>query len=301
MENKDTLYARWLNGDISKEEADILKKSGEWEELESIINATESLSLPKLEVDRSYGKLNRPKKKTKTKLVALPLAGWISVAASIAILIIGWAFFFDGAQVISAPNSITLEHQLPDASLVILNDGSSIEYSNGTWESTRKVNLEGEAFFKVNPGSTFTVETKKGNVEVKGTQFNVRCWGNHFYIDCFEGKVQVEIEGTFYELVQGQSIQWLDNKLERNSIINGDQPNWINGVSQFEKEELEVVLKEIGRQYNIEVNASGLGGQFTGSFNQNDGLKASLDNICIPKGLSYQLNEDQTIVTINNK
>ena len=41
MENKDTLYARWLSGELSVSELEQLKQSGELQELEAIIKATD--------------------------------------------------------------------------------------------------------------------------------------------------------------------------------------------------------------------------------------------------------------------
>lgn len=55
---------------------------------------------------------------------------------------------------------------------VVLPDGSQ-EYMNH--QSSITVNLSGEAFFTVKPNeSTFTVSTTHGDIEVLGTEFNVK-------------------------------------------------------------------------------------------------------------------------------
>ncbi|MHB1277690.1 MAG: FecR domain-containing protein, partial [Bacteroidia bacterium] len=60
---------------------------------------------------------------------------------------------------------------LPDSSVVYLNHKSKISYNKNF--TPRTVNLEGEAFFSVNDGTTpFTVKTESGeDVVVKGTEF----------------------------------------------------------------------------------------------------------------------------------
>ena len=54
MSDKDTLYARWLSGDLSAAEEEALKASGEWEELEAIIRASEGLTLPTFDAEVAY-------------------------------------------------------------------------------------------------------------------------------------------------------------------------------------------------------------------------------------------------------
>ena len=73
---------------------------------------------------------------------------------------------------------------LPDSSTVLLNANSRLTLSTD-WTDTREVWLEGEAFFRVrkikritSPASAehvkFIVRTDRLNVEVLGTEFNVR-------------------------------------------------------------------------------------------------------------------------------
>ena len=56
--------------------------------------------------------------------------------------------------------------ELPDGSLVTMNSKSTIEFNPDSWESSRILNLSGEAYFKVKKGSQFTVNTSNGDVVV---------------------------------------------------------------------------------------------------------------------------------------
>ena len=63
---------------------------------------------------------------------------------------------------------MNVEHDFIDNSRVILNDGSSIKYDERKWGSERMVELKGEAFFEVEAGQLFQVETINGVVQVFG-------------------------------------------------------------------------------------------------------------------------------------
>jgi len=69
--------------------------------------------------------------------------------------------------------------ELPDGSVIILNSGSNLNYSNGGFNSgMRSVNLEGEGFFSVKEDRKrpFYVITRGMRVKVLGTTFNVKAY-----------------------------------------------------------------------------------------------------------------------------
>ena len=70
---------------------------------------------------------------------------------------------------------------------------TTLKYASNKWDKKRRVRLEGEAFFKVAKGSTFTVDTKTGSVKVLGTQFNVKNRIGFFEVVCYEGLVGVTV------------------------------------------------------------------------------------------------------------
>lgn len=68
---------------------------------------------------------------------------------------------------------------LPDGSQVWLNAGSKIDYNNSTFnKELREVSLNGEAYFDVtkNEDKPFVIHTKKMDVRVIGTAFNIRSY-----------------------------------------------------------------------------------------------------------------------------
>lgn len=90
----------------------------------------------------------------------------------------------------------TYKLNLPDGSLVWLNAGSKVTYSQGFGVDDRKLTLEGEGYFEVahNEKVPFEVCTKEVNLRVLGTKFNFKNYSNdeEVMISLVEGKVALQ-------------------------------------------------------------------------------------------------------------
>jgi transmembrane sensor len=90
--------------------------------------------------------------------------------------------------------------QLPDASRVTLQPGSSLRYTTALAGARREVYLEGEAFFQVhkNPARPFLVFTKQVVTTVLGTSFDVKAYPGRAQalVAVREGKVSVQASET---------------------------------------------------------------------------------------------------------
>lgn len=67
---------------------------------------------------------------------------------------------------------------LPDGTKVWLNAGSQLDYDKNYGNKIREVSLVGEAYFDVvkNPERPFIIHTRKMDIKVLGTAFNVKCY-----------------------------------------------------------------------------------------------------------------------------
>ncbi len=84
-------------------------------------------------------------------------------------------WFFNATIKINTTYGEKKEVRLPDGSVVLLNANSGLSYPRSfTWRSAREVFLKGEAYFKVTHGHRFIAHTKNINVEVLGTEFNLK-------------------------------------------------------------------------------------------------------------------------------
>jgi len=88
---------------------------------------------------------------------------------------------------------------LPDGSQVWLNAGSNLDYNNSTFnKELREVSLNGEAYFDVtkNEAKPFIIHTKKMDIKVVGTSFNVRSYNDEKIAEAslIRGSIEVTLK-----------------------------------------------------------------------------------------------------------
>ncbi len=293
----DNLEKKWLVNDLSDAEKEAFDKLDDAELNQKIIKgaqqfkASQFSSIEDLETFKT--RIDSEKKPVIT-LQAYKLAFRIA-----AIFVIGlgvyFTFFFTNITTIETLASQKTTIELPDASLVMLNADSKIAYHKKKWQSNRALKLTGEAFFKVAKGSKFDVITSEGTISVLGTQFNVKSRENYFEVICFEGLVRVSSNNQTIELSKGKSIRII-NKKTVSEIVERTKPDWLTDKSQYKSVPLYLVLEELKRQYNIEINSNKIDTQllFTGGFVHTN-LDEALKTITIPFNLTYKKDSSNKI------
>ena len=163
-----------------------------------------------------------------------------------------------------------------------------LSYNKNKWKKVRNVNLDGEAFFKVEKGSTFNVITKSGLVTVYGTEFNVKQRDHFFEVICFEGSVGVTYNNKTTTLKPGEEFLVLNNNITSKDKTIRKSPSWVNNISQFKSLPFKQVLLEFERQYDVTIDYKNINTNrlFTGSFTHNN-INVALKSITLPMGLTY--------------
>jgi transmembrane sensor len=101
--------------------------------------------------------------------------------------------------------------ELPDGSMIYLNRNSSVSY-NQDFEP-RKVSLQGEGYFDVvYEKSPFTVTTDLGEIEVIGTEFNLKSDNEELEVQVTKGEVKLLTEEEKNNIKRGQKAVF--NKAE---------------------------------------------------------------------------------------
>ncbi len=225
-----------------------------------------------------------------------------SVAAAAAVLLILYSIFtMNDGLIISTDIGGQELVQLPDNSSVKLNAVSSVQYDTGKFLEERTINLKGEAFFEVEKGSRFIVETASGNVEVLGTSFNVYSRDDSLSVSCYTGKVKVSRAGNEVVLTPGENVEIgsARKSMEKETFTKEeDTPSWMNGMFSFKNEKLSVVFDELKRQYNINIEYEdpSISNQVTGVVFFNSGnLDEALKNIAFTEKIQYK-KEGNTVV-----
>ncbi len=216
------------------------------------------------------------------------------IAASILLLLSLWMGFrtWNTTSKITSNNQVR-EIILPDNSRVTLNAASKISFNKFRWKSSRKVVLIGEALFKVNKGSSFEISTLGKTIRVLGTEFNVFSRDNYFEVKCISGKVEVQIPGSEQIfLTKGDAVK---KEAGNNAPVKfkktGNGATWINGEFYYHNADINLVLDEIARQFNVHISGEANNGRYSGYFNKTNLTKA-LNNVCLPMGMKYTISKD---------
>lgn len=229
--------------------------------------------------------------------------GYAAAAASVALVIIFWTN--NPETKIVAQKAEQTQYFLPDSSLVRLNAATTASFNAKKWEEERVIQLEGEAFFEVKKGSTFKVKTTRGTVEVLGTSFNVNTHDGRFEVACYTGRVKVALDqsGAPEEvLTPGKKIS-LDraNQQLQSDTFNLDKKNWVEGNIEFQTARLADVFAEMERQFDVEIKPQDeaiFNEVYTG-FLILQNLDSTLQAVCWPKKLKWELKENQSIIIID--
>ncbi len=158
-------------------------------------------------------------------------------------------------QKITAPFGARTSFFLPDSSEVWLNSGSEILFSANFTEK-RVVHVSGEAFFNIRKGNNpFLVSTVYGEVEAKGTSFNVKAYpGDLFETTLIEGSVHIEADkGHEVDLIPGSHAIYTHNGFSVTPVDTKIYTSWTEGRLIFRKEYLPQMAKRLERWYNIKI------------------------------------------------
>lgn len=176
---------------------------------------------------------------------------------------------------------------LADGTKVWLNSETELKYPvNFIKGKPRKVELVyGEAYFDVSPGSqhngsTFLVTSQNQNIEVLGTEFNVRAYKSDSYIatTLVEGKVTVGHQDLIKELTPGNQskLNLTTHTIQISPVDIQDEISWKEGLFSFKNKTLEEIMLQLSRWYNVAIeieNTEAGRTKFNGVFNKNQHLE----------------------------
>lgn len=290
--NREELIIKWLDNSLNSQELEQFKALEDFDELVKLDKNLNFFKAP--EYNTSEGLENILSSVSESKK---PKQNWTTLLTRIAaIFILGFSIFYYTTTLDTTVETLASEKsiiELPDGSSTQINALTTLSYNKKNWKSTRDVNLNGEAFFKVKKGSTFNVITENGTITVLGTQFNVKHRENFFEVICYEGSVSVTNNIKNTVLKPGDSYLILDGKYiakEKETLKN---PNWINNKSYFKSIPFKYVINEFERQYNVKIDTqnTNLSKLYSGSFTHSD-INLALKSITLPFNLNYSITEN---------
>ena len=180
--------------------------------------------------------------------------------------------------------------KLSDGTEVWLNSESQLKYPVAFIEgTTREVELVyGEAYFDVSHsanhnGDKFKVLNQNQEVEVFGTEFNIRAYKDEdiIYTTLVQGKVTINNFTSKRELVPNQQskIDLNNNKMIVNTVNVYDEISWKKGLFSFRSMPLKEIMVVLSRWYDVKVvfdNAELEDVKFNGVISKNEKIEEIL-------------------------
>ncbi|WP_427875737.1 FecR family protein [Flavobacterium sp. MMS24-S5] len=183
--------------------------------------------------------------------------------------------------------------QLADSTKVWLNSESQLKYPVAFVDGqTRQVELVyGEAYFEVSPstkhkGSRFKVKTENQNVEVIGTEFNIKAYRDEsaIYTTLVKGVVAVSNTSKKQILTPNQQskITEYNGNINVSEVDVYNEISWRKGLFVFKGMPLKDIARVLSRWYDVDIVFAdpALGNvKFNGVLNKNQKLEDILTTI----------------------
>lgn len=260
----------------------------------------------------------------------------LAAACALAILI-GIALFFKESSI--KPNNSNSKNEmvttkgsksnitLPDGTKVTLNADSRITYEENFAKQIREVTLTGEGYFDVKHDVTrpFIIHTRKADIKVLGTAFNVKNYPDGaFETSLIRGKIEITLNGRNgkkYILNPAQKFVIADTSLLhpvkkssytaistiapqvqvmsitlKDSVIA--ETSWMSNKLVFVNKPLREIAADLERFYNIQVTfktAYAMGYRYTGVF-ENQELDEVMRILKLSKNIDYKIKNKELVI-----
>lgn len=288
MENQDiNIIHRFLNKEIDLDNLKEKLSEKEFEYWESTLDLINNLPRASFDKNKMFDLLLEKRNLKQKK----PWKYKIAIAASVLFFcsLFYFNYQFSNSELVTVAYQNSLKENtviLPDSSKVWLNRGAKISYSKNEWNTNRKIELEGEAYFQVKKGKKFSVTSRLGLVSVLGTTFSVSTHDDIFLVVCYSGKVAVKHANNQIILDAKKSFSSETNQI---SEIKNNFPLFIGKWIMFEKTPLAEVIKSIekNKKVIIEFNINQLF-VFSGGYSSTMEIEEILAIICHSFDIQYK-------------
>lgn len=312
---------RYLNGVYHSQEIDRLTESlrradeeGALEELAREVWEEAGLQpkasdMKKEQYRKEAAALLQQKQSDQYKLLKRAVYATIGMAASILLL---WGGFhlkesWDLQHIVLTQVQTSFgekkELTLPDGSQIVLNACSQLQYPTQFIGKQRQVQLTGEAYFKItaNPEKPFRIQTPEFQVEVLGTEFNVKSYANDRIqsVEVENGKVQVDLPEDRIRLKKQEQI-YLNRQSGEYSKKKRQEKEvavWRKGALQFHQTPLHDVARELERKFHCHIsfrNGQEFDNLISGE-HDSQSLESILESLHYVCGIRYEKKGDQII------
>lgn len=240
----------------------------------------------------------------------LKRALWGLAAAVAAIAVGGFALHLSNVQypepaplIVSTSDGERSHVQLPDGSQISLNHNSRISYVFDKRHNSRRLQLDGEAYFEVNsdPEHPFLVNCNGLSIECKGTSFNVKGYADEQEVTAVlaDGVITANADVQTITMKPGTKVSYdkSTRSLQSAMVEVSDYTCWTSGETRYNDDRLEDILHSVSRHFGVEINIvtpSLRDVRLSGSIAEKS-LTETLAIIASASGATYFTESDSTI------
>lgn len=197
---------------------------------------------------------------------------------------------------------------LSDGTRIWLNSNTTLKFPEKFSNDTRNVTLEGEAYFEVarDTDRKFIVSTSLCEVEVYGTEFNIRSYADETiqHTTLVSGSIGVVLDGKNHLLKPGEQarISNDDKDIEILKVDTALYCSWHKGLFVFEDRRLEDILKQLSDWYDVDFEYSDQklrNLHFTGDLKRYSDFQEILSLISMTTDLKFDIKGNKVIVSNN--
>jgi ferric-dicitrate binding protein FerR (iron transport regulator) len=242
-------FKDWERAWMLSEKED-LRTAREWESLQCRIRTHEAVNPM---ISKSGSDLRR---------WAVAIAAMFVLIAGGTWVVLNTTTFMNKAQyiVFEAPYGEKSKMTFPDGTVVWLNAGSSLKYSNKYNTDDRVVELEGEGYFEVAKKKKipFVVHTRGYDVVVKGTKFNVTAYpeDSNITTTLMEGAVELLKEKQHIAMKPGESVTLnvVSGKFTLTKVNPDVSKAWSENRIEYDNISLRELAAKLSRQYDVKIH-----------------------------------------------
>ena len=179
--------------------------------------------------------------------------------------------------------SRVIDMTLADGSRVWLNAGSSLTFPVSFTGNDRQVSITGEAYFEIKEDKLkpFKVLFNETQVEVLGTHFNINAYDDEpdARTTLLEGSIKINTRNEYKILKPGNQAVIDGGDMQILNKVNVDETiAWKNGFFEFNNADIETLLRQSARWYDIQVAYQGNkpADRFTGKISRSVNLSEFL-------------------------
>ena len=240
---------------------------------------------------------------------------WFQCAAVLIplfVFVATYLYFRPGVEMIEVATTASeqKECRLPDGTTVILNACSRVTYPSAFKADTRRVVLEGEAYFSVTSDAEkpFIVSTDYFSVKVLGTEFDVSAYpaDERASTTLSSGRVEVHMKESkskdSYTLEPSQKLIYdKSNHLVSLHRIDLTSMDWKDGKLIFRDTSFQDMIRILQRRFNVTIaynQQAFLNVPYTVKFVHGEGLEEILKILqAMTGGFSYTVRGDVVKLT----